>query len=249
MKKQWMVIFIVSLCLLTTSLIALGSCFWEKNVNEANLEKYKNSTNSTGIEDLPKNPIDFEKLKKQNEDIYAWIKIDNTNVDYPILNPGDKGNSYYLHRGIDGQYDEGGVIYTEVQNSLDWSDPVTLVYGHNMRIIKTMFHEIHKYEDNEFFEKNRYFNIYAEGRILTYEVYSALDYDDRHIINSFNFKDKKVLKDFIDYTLNPISMNKNVREGVEVTEDDKIVILSTCTTRKDMRYLVIGVLRKDEKTQ
>ena len=84
---------------------------------------------------------------------------------------------------------------------------------------------------------------------MTYEVYSAFDYDDRHIINSFNFNDKKVLKDFIDYTLNPISMNKNVREGVEVTEDDKIVILSTCTTRKDMRYLVIGVLRKDEKTQ
>ena len=78
----------------------------------------------------------------------------------------------------------------------------------------TMFYQLHGFEDEEFFNKTKYIEIYAKGRALKYEIYSAFEYDDRHIMYSFNFNNKKVYQDFIDYTLDPLSLNKNVRKNL-----------------------------------
>ena len=89
------------------------------------------------------------------------------------------------------------------------------------------------------------------GRKLTYQIISAFKYDDRHIINSFNFSSAEDLQSFQSTVVNPTSALKNVREQLEtnVDENSKIVVLSTCiTNQKSNRYLVCGVLVKDEKT-
>ncbi len=248
MKKIWSAIFAVCLAVL----IFCGGSFiydyYQGQKGKSLVQDYTNPPAATTSE-LLENPINFAELKQKNEDVFSWIRIENTNIDYPILHPNGKSNDYYLRRSIEKVYDRQGVIYIEDYNKTDWSDPVTVVYGHNIWTMGTMFYQLHNFEDSEFFENNRYIEIYAEGRALKYEIYSAFEYDDRHIMNSFDFSDEKSLKEFIEYTQNPLSLNKNVREA-DVTTDDKIIVLSTCIKDKESsRYLVVGVLREDEQTK
>lgn len=252
MKKSQKVVFYICLTVFVVCIAILGYQKYQDYKNDNIGEKYTKATVSEAkkANELQDNPIDFKKLIKENSDIYSWIVIDGTNINYPILNPNGKSNGYYLRKNIEEEYDKNGVIYTENYNKTDWSDPVTLVYGHNIWTADKMFHQLHKFEDESFFKNHDTFKIYAPGRALTYEIYSAFEYDDRHIMNSFNFSKQEVFQEFIDTTLNPKSLVKNVRDGVNITTDDKIVVLSTCIQNKEnQRYLVVGVLRKDEKTK
>lgn len=247
MKKHlYIVLVIVLIAIIGVSVFFGYGYFKEKEAVVKTTATTETSTTSY----LPENPINFKKLKKQNADIFSWIKIDNTNIDYPILYPNDKSNDYYLRKNIKGEYDSQGVIWIENYNDPDWSDPVTVVYGHNIWTKGTRFYQLKKFRDENFFEKNRFIQIYAEGRELKYEIYSAFEYDDRHIMLSYNFLDDKVYQEFIDYTLNPLSLSKNVRKNTVVTTNDKLIVLSTCIKGKEnMRYLVVGVQREDVKTK
>lgn len=199
--------------------------------------------------DLPDNPIDFASLKEINSDIYGWITIADTQIDYPILQAGKgRDDFFYLNHDFERNYLFAGSIYSEKQNELDFSDPVTVLYGHNM-LNDSMFGELDKFRDATFFEEHEFFNVYIEGHILTYRIYAAYVYDNRHILNSFDFRDSEVVKSYFEYTLNPTSMTRNIRSDIELTENDKIITLSTCTGNTNTRYLVQGVLYKDEQTK
>ncbi len=196
------------------------------------------------------NPIDFASLRLENPDIYAWIYIPDTNVNYPVLqSPTD--DSYYLNHDKDGNYSEAGSIYSQMANSTDFSDPVTVLYGHNMNS-GGMFATLHYFENKEFFDSHQDMYIYTDGHIYTYKVIAAYQYDNRHILNSFNFADTAVTQQYFDSVLNPNSLVMNVREGVQLTAgSDKIVQLSTCTgdaNRLIRRYLVTGELVNDQQT-
>lgn len=190
------------------------------------------------------NPVDFKALKDINTDVYAWISVPGTTVNYPIAQSTVDDN-YYLHKDIYKKYLFAGMIYTQSCNSLDFYDPVTVIYGHNMRS-DTMFTGLHNFEDPEFFEAHDTFYIYTPDRMLTYKIVSAYKYDNRHIMNSFDFSDPNVLSSFQQHTLDPLSTLRNVRGGIELNADSKLVVLSTCMSNdKKSRYLVNGVLVSD----
>lgn len=196
------------------------------------------------------NPIDFASLRLENPDIYAWIYIPDTKVNYPVLqSPTD--DSFYLNHDKDGNYSEAGAIYSQLANSTDFSDPVTVLYGHNMNS-GGMFATLHYFENKEFFDSHQDMYIYTDGHIYTYKVIAAYQYDNRHILNSFNFADTAVTQQYFDSVLSPNSLVMNVREGVQLTAgSDKIVQLSTCTgdaNRLVRRYLVTGELVSDQQT-
>ena len=214
-------------------------------------EELTSTTQSaTTAQNLAENPIDFESLKAQNDEIYAWIKVEDTDVDYPIVQSKTDDEFYLKHSAIDKSWLESGAIYTEGANSIDFSDPITVIYGHN-GYKETMFTTLHNFEKQEFFDSHPYFYIYQSQRKLTYQVISAFKYDDRHIMNSFNFYAGDDLNNFQQMILDPSSPVRNVRQNLDKTidENSKIVVLSTCITgQKSNRYLICGVLVKDEKT-
>ena len=200
----------------------------------------------SGIE----NPIDFAKLQKQNDEIYAYIKIDDTKVDCPIVQSGSDDAFYLRHKAEDKSWSASGAIYTEVANSKDFDDFVTVIYGHN-GYSDTFFTTLHYFEKKEFFNSHPYFYIYTPKRKLTYQVISAFKYDNRHILNSFDFNKEASIKEWQDTITNPTSSLKNVRKNLDVplSINSKIVVLSTCiTNQRNNRYLVCGELVKDEKT-
>ncbi|MCQ4882189.1 class B sortase, partial [Alistipes onderdonkii] len=83
-----------------------------------------------------------------------------------------------------GDYAIEGAIYTEMANNTDFSDPVTVLYGHNLQN-GTMFSTLHYFENEDFFNEQDPLYIYTPGHALTYRVVSAYLYDDRHILNSY----------------------------------------------------------------
>ena len=203
---------------------------------------------------LPDNPIDFDGLQEINSDVYAWIYIpmgdEKLDIDHPILRArsGDDDN-YYLHHNIYRKYQFSGCIYTQHLNHKDFQDRVTVVYGHNM-LNGTMFTNLVYFLKNDFFQEHDVFYIYTPGHILTYRIAAAIQFDDRHLLNCFDFDDDEVYQNWIDnYILHPKSYNRAYREDITVTTEDKLVILSTCLEHGKYRLLVQGVLIDDQPTK
>ena len=185
-------------------------------------------------------PIDFTELTKRCPDAYAWIRIPDTNVDYPIVqHPTD--NSYYLNHSAEGGYKFAGAIYTENYNTKDFTDPNTVIYGHNMKN-GSMFETLHKFSDKAFFDEHKEFEIYLPDKVLTYRVFAAYVYDDRHLLKAFDFSDPEVFRMYLRDIQFMRGMGYNVDTEPELTADDRIVTLSTCNSNSSQRYLVQGVL-------
>ena len=249
--KKRIILLILAIIIFVCACVYIGIYIYNSIMaqNESELVTTPDTTSSQSGP-LADNPVDFASLQQGNEDIYAWIKIDDTDVDYPIVQSQNDDDFYLRHSAYDKSWLASGAIYTQGVNSKDFSDPITVIYGHN-GYKETMFTSLHKFEDEEFFNSHEYFYIYMPQRKLTYQVISAFKYDDRHIMNSFNFAVPQDLANFQETITNPSSALKNVRTELDVPidENSKIVVLSTCIiNQKSNRYLVCGVLVKDEKT-
>lgn len=188
----------------------------------------------------PNIPVDFEALKELNEDIYAWIDIEDTNIHYPILQSATD-DSYYLNHTVERVKGLPGSIYTESINAKDFSDYITLIYGHDMRD-GSMFKHLHKFGEKDFFEENDTVMIYTEDAIHEYRIYAAVAYDNRHIMYSFDQTDAEDREDFIR-SLHAVSNMKNqYRNGMEIDAESKLIVMSTCITgQPDKRWIVVAV--------
>ena len=207
------------------------------------LKEYKESDKSTEKlieesieikEETQKRSIDWEYLKSINKDIIAWIEIENTKIDYPILKDKDV---YYLKHTFDKKYNSNGSIFTT--NSYPFEDKETIVYGHNMKN-GSMFSDLGKYLNKDFLNSHFNFNIYTptcnyEARIFS--VYSIGVETESNNIKSLNFEDR------IEYYKKASEYNIETDSNIK-----KIVKLSTCsylnatTIPTDQRYYIVANL-------
>ena len=244
-KIFWGIILAIALIV-----VAGGSCYIVMHFFSDNESKEFIETSVSHNPNLAENHnINWAKLKKRNKDVYSWVYVPGTKIDHVVVQPPkSKSDLYYISRNLDKKYEFAGTIFSERMNSKDYSDPVTVLYGHNM-INGGMFATLHKFHNPKFFKKHKKMYVYQPNRRLTYKVYSAYTYDDRHIMNSFDFSDPKVLKKYQKMTLKPKAFDRNVRKHVSLNENSKILTLSTCTNgASNTRYIVQGVLIKDERT-
>jgi len=180
--------------------------------------------------------IDWQKLDNINKDIIGWIKIENTNIDYPILKDDD--NLKYLNRSYDGKYNKNGSIFT-LDNS-PFQDNETIIYGHNMKS-GIMFSELSKYMKKDFYDKHKYFIIYTKDcnyKATIFSCYSIGIDEEENNIKLLDFEEK------IEYYKKTSIFSKEENIG----EIKKIVKLSTCsylnnhTTPTDQRYYIVAKL-------
>lgn len=203
---------------------------------------------SAGVSDLScygvaERSIDWASLQEEkNKDIYGWIVVPGTVIDYPVLQHPEE-TDYYLEHNLDGSKGRPGCIYTQRMNSKDWSDRNTVLYGHNMRV-GTMFAGLHAFEDGDFFEENRYIHIYSEdGRILIYEIFAAYAFSDAHILMSYDFYTEEGYGQYLDIVRENAEDNGHFRQETAPGPEDRIITLSTCIRgSSSKRYLVQGVL-------
>ena len=252
-EKKRNIIFVVILAIVIIAAVIVGFLVFNSFFNN-NIDPGKNTepetvtaTENDNEYKYAKNPIDFKSLHKTNKEIFGWIKVPGTNVDHPLLQSQER-DDFYLDKNIYKNYSFAGSIYAEYCNDTDMIDRVTVLYGHNMAGGQ-MFSTLHRFEDKDFFDENRYIYIYQPGRKITYEIVSAYNYDERHIMNSFNFADDSVFQSYIESVMKPHAVGANVYDDIQLDLDSKLITLSTCLNGyEEGRYLVQGVMIKDEPT-
>lgn len=249
-KKNIIILGLLILVFVVSVGFIIGYCIKQKKAEdeyEEIKEKAKVTVQEEGEkseEEQYESPIDFEELWKTNEEIYAWIQIPGTDIDYPIAQrEGD--NAYYLNHTIEGTEGLPGAIYTEDVNSKTFTDFNTVIYGHNMKN-GSMFAGLHKYEDKDFLEENPYVYIYLPDKTLKYQIFAAVVFDDRHIMYCFDYNTAEGRQEFLDELKAVRTMESTYDDTVEVGTDSNIITLATCIGgQPDNRWLIEAVLIDD----
>lgn len=208
---------------------------------------------------LPDNPVDFAALQEEFPEAVGWITVPDTNISYAIMQSGpDTPEDFYLNHLENGKKHGSGSIYMQRYNTAEFTDPNTILYGHNMGD-GSMFANVHKFKKKDFFEEHDTLYVYIPGHQLVYRIYSVFSYDERnpetggvkHLLWAYDFDTEEGRQAFIDKTLHPKSYIKRVREGVIPTTEDRFVTLSTCIDgRQDSgRLLLVAVLEEDILTK
>lgn len=254
-KKIWVGISLVLFC--TTAFLAVRAVNLSMQKREAaQLYEQMQQEAANQPEEVPQTdaskpeiyiPVDFEALQEINPDIYAWITIPGTEIDYPVVQ-SSTDNSFYLNHSAEGKKSVSGAIFSENYNSKKFDDYITVLYGHNMRD-GTMFRGLHQYADNGFLQENREIIIYLPDAVLKYEIFAAYITDDRHILFYYNQGESEDnRRTFINDILDHRTMQSSLDTSAPVDTDSKILTLSTChKAGADKRYVVQAYLVEESK--
>lgn len=195
---------------------------------------------------IPEKNLDFKQLREDtNKDIYAWICLPGTVIDYPVVqHPSDE--AYYLEHNLDGSKGYPGCIYSQSYNKKDFSDRMTVLYGHNMKD-GTIFAGLHNYEDADFFKENPYVFLYTENDIFVYKIFAAYAASDEHLLFNYDWTIDRIFLDYLAGIQERKDLSRNVDREIELTADSQILTLSTCIGGvQNKRYLVQGVLLRED---
>lgn len=231
--------------------IAIGAFFVFSNSQntpvEAGSDPFANAV--VEAEYAPDQGIDWTAWTERNPSVYSWIRINDTLIDYPVLQH-PVYDDYYLGIDVDGQRGTTGALYTQgtYNGSKDYTaDPITVIYGHTFTNKDDMFTTLHNFEDQTFFDEHPMFEVYTPEATLTYEVVSAYEGSDDHLLYNKDLSSTAVVAEMFDTFQNPLSTNMKVRTLDEALdpETDKVLVLSTCTEPAvdTARYLLVAVLR------
>ena len=175
--------------------------------------------------------IDFEKLVAINQDAKAWINIDNTNINYPIVQTDN--NEYYLKRDINKNYSSCGSIFLDCDSSSDFTDKNTVIYGHNITS-GLMFADLANIYNGSL-GNDVTINIYRKDyRLLTYKVFSTYVYEPESYYLTTQFSNDEAYSTYLSAMMSRSVINFNQTVGV----DDTIITLSTCTRDTKNRIVV-----------
>ena len=180
--------------------------------------------------------VDFDKLKSVNEDVVGWIYVDALpDISYPIVK--GKDNQTYLHQTYEKNYNFAGTIFVDYENSGDFSDCNTLVYGHNMKN-GSMFGHLKKFrEDDKLYKQDKYFWILTPERNYRYEIITAYTTG----VNSDTYTLFKGPGEEFEKYLETIKGYSEIKtDDTDLTIKDRIVTLSTCTGNESTRFVVQG---------
>jgi len=224
-------------------------CFWKYIGIRHNIQDEKQEQDEIiDIAEVPEEPIEeskinFEELQSINSDIIAWIYIEGTNINYPILQNKDS-NTYYLKHNYKKEYSNFGSIYMDATANADLTSINTFIYGHYTSN-KSMFGELGNFMNQDFFDSHKNIFIYTPTNNYKLEVFSVHVDDANSLSYKMYFTSKQDYKDYIDL----MKLKSNITSEVEINpEVDKIVTLYSCSReanyKKQDRYFIHGKLSK-----
>lgn len=198
---------------------------------------YAPTEEESGSDTLQRIKIKLEQLQAINRDVYGWIKIVGTRIDYPLVQ--GKDNAYYLNRAFNGTYQFSGSLFVDYTNEKKIADNRnTVIYGHNMQD-GTMFRTLINFKDRAMFDAG-VVEIVTNDGIFYYEVFSFhLDKDTSNFFQTAFESDEAFLVFCEEMQSKSIYKKKNIK----FDKDSKIITLSTCTNiNDDERYAAHAIL-------
>ena len=230
MKK----IVYVTVVILLIGIMLISSYFILKNKKEDQKQENTFEELAEILEDKEENKqentditINIDKLYEINSDIVGWIKIEDTNINYPVMQTKDRPQ-FYLRKDFYKKYSQWGTPFLAENCDIKTSDNL-IIYGHHINNSK-MFGELEKYKKREFYEKHRFINFYGKGQFSQYEIISVF----KTVVNS-EFKFYEFIKKCKEYSLYDMESNTEF--------ENKFITLVTCDYSMNNGRLVV-VARK-----
>lgn len=168
--------------------------------------------------------IDWDALYAMNDDLLGFLYIPDTIIQYPIVQGSD--NEYYLTHTFSGETNKCGCIFMDTGNQADFTSDNTLLHGHNMKTGK-MFGSLRKYEDKSYWEEHPYIWILTEDTAMKYHIFSSGRTDAGSYVYTLKFGSEQ---SFETYIQKRTKIDPYYDTGVEVTTQDRLLTLSTCTS-------------------
>lgn len=220
---------IFTICIIW-SLIAIVKWFIDNNKTKEIKNKLDKAVN---IETDDNYNIDFEILKRYNTDVVAWLKVNNTNIQYPVVQTND--NKYYLNHSFDKTVNSTGWIFADYKNKFDETDKNIIIYGHN-RKDQSMFGSLHKVLDKDWYEnkENKEIILITEKEKYEYEVFSVYQIPDEEYYIKTNFNSTEEFKNFI----NELKSRSIYNFNTDINEISQIITLSTCGASNKYRVVL-----------
>lgn len=206
-------------------------------INEAS-DSENNSSGENDGQDQSKdgdyvNSANEEQLKSINSDYKMWIQIENTNINYPVVQGSD--NDYYLKHNFRKESNISGTVFVESANDID-NDKNIILYGHNMRN-GTMFNNITNYKEESFFNEDNKINIIMNNTLYEYEVFSVYVKNVSEVNLAIGFASED---EFINYAYNEAEESL-YKKDVDFSAGDNLITLVTCSYEfTDARTIVVA---------
>ncbi len=197
------------------------------------------------IEDTAQSPdgekvIDFEALKQENSEIFAWINIPGTDVDQPILQSLSDDDQYYATHDEHRQESATGAAYTEYPNRTDFCDFNEVIYGVDRESVLS-------YRNPDFFEENKNIEIYIDGNHMTYEVCLAREWNRENFLMQYDFTLTYECDRFLNGIINDLTLADNMTS--RILEDNYgyylITLVAYEENKPDKQFIVVARLVND----
>lgn len=261
MKKKHNIPFVISAFIFSFSIIALVFYIFSINSEEGAFEEVrKEIKRSVKVKQTRKEEksekkgldyylIDGEVVQEEfkdlyllNNDIIGWIRIEDTPIDYPVMyTPED--TEYYIHRDFNQEYCFGGCIFAGEGTDIERPCDNLITYGHHMANA-SMYHDLDKYESEDYYREHKYITFDSLQRTGKYEVIAAFrtaiypeDYKGFVYWKFVNASNKDDFDDFISNckALTPYDISVSAEYG------DQLITLSTCAYHTlNGRFVVVA---------
>lgn len=232
-----LIVYMILLFILIYSGIKIYKWYKDKTSNKEIVEQIK-ETVAVEDENEDKNEykeeytIDFNKLKEQNKETVAWIKVNNTNIEYPVVKADN--NNFYLNHSFDKSENLAGWIFADYRNKFDNTDKNIIIYGHNMRD-GSMFGSLKNILNSDWYENEENTNItlYTENEKCIYKVFSIYKIESEDYYIKTEFSNDNEFEQFVNTI-----RNRSIKKfDIDVSKEDNILTLSTCANNN--RYRIV----------
>lgn len=186
---------------------------------------------------------EYAALHERNSEMVGWLKIDGTEIDYPVMQSGTDQADYYLSHTFDKEEDLNGTLFIDARNDIITRDTNVIIYGHNMKS-GMMFGSIKKYLDEDYWKEHQtieFNTIYAKASYQVIAVcLSKVEYQDEEVFRYYNFLKADSASDFNEYLSN-IQQLMVFDETIDATYGDELLTLSTCNSyTEDGRMFLVA---------
>lgn len=240
-NKIKIIISIIQLIFIVILIYSLINIFlWYKS-NKANKQVMEELSQTIETvkedgEDDKKYKINFEELKSKNFDTVAWLKVENTNIEFPVVKAND--NSYYLTHNFNKEDNSAGWIFADYKNKFNGKDKNIVIYGHNMRD-NSMFGSLKHVIKEEWYnnENNKYIILATENEYSIYEVFSVYQIEKEDYYIKTDFNSDKEFEEFLQKV-----KERSIKDfNIDISKENSILTLSTCANNNKYRVVLHAV--------
>jgi len=184
---------------------------------------------------------EYEKIHQKNQKLIGWVKIDDTIIDYPVMQTVN--NEYYLNHNFNQEEDRNGCIFMDYQCDVVKGCDNIILYGHHMKSGK-MFGTLNKYSEEAYYEEHpiiQFDTIYEKGKYQVMYVFRSKVYSEEDVtFKYYQFINAASEMEFNSY-LNEMAELSLYDTGITASYGDKLLTLSTCDYQeKKGRFVVVA---------